>query len=177
MQPLIIGIKGTVLALDQTKGEEIWRTPLKGGDFVNLTVVGEQVLATTRGEIFCLDKNGAILWHNPLKGLGHGLVTVATSLSPTLLVFVQTLIPELSAIPVPASMVCGSGAGADAGAIPDAVVPGENGFLFKTDDAGAMADLLVKILGDKALEEKLKAGAPAPWNETAAARLGSAPAP
>jgi outer membrane protein assembly factor BamB len=78
MQPLLIGIAGTVLALDRTTGQEVWRTPLKGGDFVNLTVVGEQVLATTRGEIFCLDKNGAILWHNPLKGLGHGLVTVAT---------------------------------------------------------------------------------------------------
>ena len=78
MQPLFIGIKGTVLALDRTTGQEIWRTLLKGGDFVNLTLAGEQVLATTRGEIYCLSKTGTILWNNALKGLGHGLVTVAT---------------------------------------------------------------------------------------------------
>ncbi len=77
MQPLMIGIRGTVLALDRTTGREIWRTLLKGGDFVNVTLAGDQVLATTRGEIFCLDKAGTILWHNPLKGLGQGLVTIA----------------------------------------------------------------------------------------------------
>ncbi len=83
MQPLIIGIKGTVLALDRTTGQEVWRTPLKGGDFVNVTLAGERVLATTRGEIFCLDQAGTILWHNPLKGLGQGLVTVATEAGST----------------------------------------------------------------------------------------------
>ena len=81
MQPLMIGSKGTVLALDRTTGREIWRTPLKGGDFVNVTLTGDQVLATTRGEIFCLDKAGTILWQNPLKGLGQGLVTIATEAS------------------------------------------------------------------------------------------------
>ncbi len=49
--------------------------------------------------------------------------------------------------------------GADAGAIPDAVVPGENGFLFKTDDNEAMAGYLIRILNDKGLREKLKEGA------------------
>lgn len=49
--------------------------------------------------------------------------------------------------------------GADSGAIPDAVVPGENGFLFNTDDSQAMAQHLVDILTDKELHEKLKAGA------------------
>ncbi len=76
--PLIIGIKGTVLALDRATGQELWRTPLKGMSFVNVILEGEQVLATTRGEIYCLDKSGTILWHDPLKGLGQGLVTVAT---------------------------------------------------------------------------------------------------
>ncbi len=83
MQPLFIGIKGTVLALDRTTGQEIWRTPLKGGDFVNVTLAGEQVLATTRGEIYSLTKTGTILWNNPLKGLGHGLITVATEAGST----------------------------------------------------------------------------------------------
>jgi len=46
--------------------------------------------------------------------------------------------------------------GADAGAIPDAVVPGKNGFLSKTDDTRAMAGFLIRILSDKDLREKLK---------------------
>jgi PQQ-like domain len=78
MQPLTIRIKDTVLALDRTTGQELWRTPLMGMSFVNVTLAGEQVLATTRGEIYCLDMAGTILWHNRLKGLGHGLVTIAT---------------------------------------------------------------------------------------------------
>lgn len=49
--------------------------------------------------------------------------------------------------------------GADAGAIPDAVVDGENGFLFRTDDSAALAADLVKILTDDALRAKLKEGA------------------
>ncbi|HTY91059.1 MAG TPA: glycosyltransferase [Methanocella sp.] len=49
--------------------------------------------------------------------------------------------------------------GADAGAIPDAVVPGENGFLFNTDDTKALAGYLIAVLGDKALRERLGQGA------------------
>ncbi len=49
--------------------------------------------------------------------------------------------------------------GADAAAIPDAVVDGENGFLFKPDDSAALAGNLVKILTDDGLCAKLKAGA------------------
>ncbi len=49
--------------------------------------------------------------------------------------------------------------GADAGAIPDAVVPGENGFLFNTDDVEAMAGSLIRVLEDKSLREKLGEGA------------------
>jgi glycosyltransferase involved in cell wall biosynthesis len=49
--------------------------------------------------------------------------------------------------------------GADAAAIPDAVVDGENGFLFRPDDSTALASDLVKILTDNALRAKLKEGA------------------
>ncbi|WP_048189497.1 glycosyltransferase [Methanocella conradii] len=49
--------------------------------------------------------------------------------------------------------------GANAGAIPDAVVPGENGFLFDTDDSEAIARHLVRIIKDKTLREKLRDGA------------------
>ncbi|HUL62048.1 MAG TPA: glycosyltransferase [Methanocella sp.] len=49
--------------------------------------------------------------------------------------------------------------GADAGAIPDAVVDGENGFLFKPDDCAALAAGLVKVLEDDGLRARLKDGA------------------
>ncbi len=49
--------------------------------------------------------------------------------------------------------------GADSAAIPDAVVSGENGFLFKPDDSKALAEYLIRILSDDALRAKLKEGA------------------
>jgi len=40
-------------------------------------------LAPTCGEIFCLDPlSGKLLWHNPLKGHGTGLATIATEQNP-----------------------------------------------------------------------------------------------
>ena len=77
---VFIGICGTVLALDRATGEEIWRTELKGSDFVNVALDGGQLLASARGEVHCLDPvTGEILWSNPLKGLGWGLVSFTSS--------------------------------------------------------------------------------------------------
>lgn len=76
---VFIGIKGSVIALNRTTGEQVWVTPLKGGDFVNIVVQGDRVLASCSGEIFCLDsRTGEGLWHNPLKGFGMGLAVIAT---------------------------------------------------------------------------------------------------
>lgn len=52
---ILIGIKGSVIALDRTTGQQLWLTQLKGGDFVNVLVDGDRVIATMRGEAFCLD--------------------------------------------------------------------------------------------------------------------------
>lgn len=76
---LVAGVKGTVLAINRTTGEEVWRTPLKGSDFVNLVIDNENIYASTKGEIFCLNAaTGELRWHNKLSGLGFGLVTIAT---------------------------------------------------------------------------------------------------
>jgi outer membrane protein assembly factor BamB len=78
---IFIGIGGNVLALDRATGQEIWRSSLKGGDFVNVAAIEGDVFATTKGELFCLDAaTGHIRWHNPLKGLGLGLVSIASPL-------------------------------------------------------------------------------------------------
>ena len=45
---------------------------------MNVIIDGNNLFATTRGEIYCLDpQGGGIRWHNPLKGYGLGLVTIA----------------------------------------------------------------------------------------------------
>ena len=75
---LFIGVKGTVAAIDRSSGREVWRTKLKGGDFVNVVFEDGNLYAATHGELFSLDTaTGAIRWHNPLTGLGWGLVTIA----------------------------------------------------------------------------------------------------
>ena len=46
--------------------------------FVNIVLDGENLYAATAGEIFCLDPaTGDARWHNPLKGFGLGLVSIA----------------------------------------------------------------------------------------------------
>jgi outer membrane protein assembly factor BamB len=59
---VLTGIKGHVIALDRTTGSELWRTKLKGTDFVNLVSDGNYILAGTSGEVFCLDSaTGSVL--------------------------------------------------------------------------------------------------------------------
>lgn len=80
---VFIGIKGSVIALNRATGEQVWATRLKGANFVNIVLDGKTILASCYGEIFCLDAlNGDALWHNPLKGFGLGLATIATALNP-----------------------------------------------------------------------------------------------
>jgi len=76
---VFVGIKGSVVALNRSSGEQVWVTPLKGSDFVNVVVQNGVILASCHGEVYCLDPlTGNGLWHNPLKGFGLGLATIAT---------------------------------------------------------------------------------------------------
>jgi outer membrane protein assembly factor BamB len=79
MQNLIfIGIYGYALALDRATGEEVWRTSLKGSDFVTVALSGRDLLAASRGRLYCLEAaSGTVRWQNDLKGLGYGLVSIA----------------------------------------------------------------------------------------------------
>ena len=75
---IYLGVKGSVIALNSANGQQLWATSLKGSDFVNVVLDGNNLYATARGEFFCLDPStGIIRWHNPLKGYGFGLVTIA----------------------------------------------------------------------------------------------------
>ncbi len=81
---IYLGIKGSVIALDSSSGAQIWATHLEGIDFVNVVLDGDNLYATTHGEIFCLDPlDGSSRWSNGLKGFGYGLCTIATeTISP-----------------------------------------------------------------------------------------------
>ena len=80
---IFIGIKGSVVALNRATGQQVWVTRLKGSDFVNVILQDGAVLASCRGEIFCLHPlTGILMWHNPLKGFGVGLATIATEHNP-----------------------------------------------------------------------------------------------
>jgi outer membrane protein assembly factor BamB len=85
LQVLIyVGIKNSVIALDDRTGAEVWRTKLAGSDFVTVVWDGEGLYAANAGEIFRLDpRTGALVWNNTMKGLGRGMVTIASSRVPT----------------------------------------------------------------------------------------------
>jgi outer membrane protein assembly factor BamB len=78
MAHLFIGVNGTVLAIDRATGEAAWTSKLKGSDFVNVVLDGDQLYAATKGELYRLDPaTGRIHWKNELKGMGWGLISIA----------------------------------------------------------------------------------------------------
>ena len=79
-EPLYIGIKGHVVAVDRATGGEIWRTPLAGSSYVTVHFDRGGLYAGARGTLFCLDRTtGSILWKNNLPGLGYNLIMFAGS--------------------------------------------------------------------------------------------------
>jgi outer membrane protein assembly factor BamB len=80
---VFVGIKGSVIALNRANGQQVWATHLKGSGFVNVVLENGAVLASCYGEVFCLEPlTGNGRWHNPLKGFGMGLTTIATEANP-----------------------------------------------------------------------------------------------
>jgi outer membrane protein assembly factor BamB len=80
---VLIGIRGSVVALNRATGEEVWSRRLKGMCLVNVMLEDDRVFAICYGETYCLDAlTGELLWHNRLKGYGIGLATLATLKNP-----------------------------------------------------------------------------------------------
>ena len=77
---LFIGIYNSVLAVNARDGTERWRTKLGGTSLVAVHWDGDHLFAATKGEVFRLDpRTGAVIWHNKLRGLGTGFVTLTSS--------------------------------------------------------------------------------------------------
>jgi len=82
---IFVGIKHSVVALDDRTGTEVWRTELRSGDYVTVLWDGEALIAGNSGEIWRLDpRNGHAMWRNELKGLGRGLVSMTSTRLPGL---------------------------------------------------------------------------------------------
>ncbi|MDQ3675168.1 MAG: PQQ-binding-like beta-propeller repeat protein [Gemmatimonadota bacterium] len=76
---LFVGIKDVAIALNPEGGGEVWRTKLKGGDFVTVLWDGQNLYAANYGVVYRLDPvSGAIIWTNPMKGLRTGVVSLAS---------------------------------------------------------------------------------------------------
>ena len=59
MDTIFVGIKGTVVAIDRSTGKTLWKTDLKGADFVNVTLQdGDRTL---RGRVAGVRDDGALL--------------------------------------------------------------------------------------------------------------------
>jgi outer membrane protein assembly factor BamB len=82
-QPLLfVGIRGRVVALDRYTGDEVWRVQF-GSDYLTVFWDGEALFAATAGEIWRMDPDtGELLWHNKMRGLGQGLVSIASTQAP-----------------------------------------------------------------------------------------------
>jgi outer membrane protein assembly factor BamB len=77
---IFLGIKNEVVALDDRTGTEVWRMKLRSSDFVNVLWDGEALFASNSGEVWRLNpERGDVMWHNQLKGMGRGLISMASS--------------------------------------------------------------------------------------------------
>ena len=77
---LYVGIRGHVVRVRKRDGEEIWRTKLKGGSYVNVVLEPEGVFAYTQGVLYALDAlSGEIRWQNGLPKLGYSHAIVASA--------------------------------------------------------------------------------------------------
>jgi hypothetical protein len=76
---LYVGAGKHVAAIDVTTGQELWRTKLPEGAGAVCVMFSQGCLfASGMGHVYRLaPEDGRILWHNGLKGMGMGLVTMA----------------------------------------------------------------------------------------------------
>ena len=87
---LYIGVKGHVVCLDKRTGKELWKTHLKSSGLTNLVIHDDLIVAHTKGELYALKMtDGAILWNNPLDGMGYGHCLIATSSQNTVSILAQ----------------------------------------------------------------------------------------
>lgn len=77
---LYVGISGHVVRVRKRDGEEIWRTKLKGGSYVNVVLEPDGVFAYTQGVLYALDPlSGEVRWQNGLPKLGYSHAIIGSA--------------------------------------------------------------------------------------------------
>ncbi|MBX3473960.1 MAG: PQQ-binding-like beta-propeller repeat protein [Planctomycetes bacterium] len=83
---IVMFLNGNVVRVDPLTGQVMWVTRQPKGvncRIATIVIDGDMVLVGANGHIFALDvEDGRILWVNELKGMGYGLVTIATGADP-----------------------------------------------------------------------------------------------
>ena len=80
---VFVGIKNAVVALEEKTGYEVWRTAVRSAGFVYVAWDGASLYAASGGEVWRLNpETGDFIWHNELKGLGRGLLSIASTRAP-----------------------------------------------------------------------------------------------
>jgi outer membrane protein assembly factor BamB len=83
---LFVAFKARVVALDKHTGKKIWAWKSKNefGGYVGLLLDAERLYVSVDGYTTCLDAlTGKERWHNPLKGMGVGVPSLAMAGYPT----------------------------------------------------------------------------------------------
>lgn len=83
---LFVGFNRRIAALNKHTGELIWTWKCPDGSgFVTLLVDNDTLFASVQGYTYALDPaTGRPIWSNPLKGMGVGTATLATTTASSL---------------------------------------------------------------------------------------------
>ena len=120
-------------------------------------VPGAELHVVGRGTLAPLVRRlarGSVTWTESLDAAG-----VSAALDSATLLCLPSRAEGLGRVVIEAMCRGRAVVGGDAGGIPDLVVDGATGVLVPTGDAGALADALARVLGDRALAERLGAAA------------------
>lgn len=77
---VFVGFNRRVVALDRYRGEIRWQWKAPhGGGLPTILVDGDRLIVSCMGYTWCLDPvTGAMVWYQPLSGLGTGIACVAS---------------------------------------------------------------------------------------------------
>ena len=77
---IFVALNSKVIALDRYDGSVLWdwKSP-KAASFISLLLDGDRLLVAANGYVYCLDPLfGQLVWENPLKGYGVGIVSLTS---------------------------------------------------------------------------------------------------
>ena len=112
---LLAGIKGHVVCIRKTDGNEVWRTKLRSSAAPTICFDGDAVFAAVQGYVYRLELNdGTIRWINGLPRLGFGTCIMGTP-NQGALAALQIIAQQQAAAAAAAAAVAGASAGAGSG--------------------------------------------------------------